>query len=114
MSEDEIQKECIKWFKAVYKNKAEITYVANDIPIFDRTVAYQVINKIKSMGYNVGHPDLQIVSFGKMFYVEMKSAKGKLSDNQKNWIARYEKFGFKIYVAHSLEEFQNICMGELG
>ena len=51
----------------------------------------------------LGWPDLFIYNKNQYFFVEVKSSKDKLSDNQKNWIkGNYEelKFPFKLLKIH--------------
>ncbi len=51
-------------------------------------------------GHYLGWPDLLISRPGEFFFVEVKSSKDKLSEDQKRWILdneKYLKFGFKIF-----------------
>lgn len=45
-----------------------------------------------------GFPDLVLVRDGRLIYAELKSAKGKLTVNQRQWIRALERAGQEVYV----------------
>ncbi len=53
-----------------------------------------------------GVPDLQIVGYkeDRVFWIELKTAKGKLSRRQKDWHARYRHYNGSVYVCRSVLE----------
>ncbi len=53
---------------------------------------------------NRGIPDLGIVKEGRLTYIEVKTEKGKLSEDQKKWIKNAERYGVKTIVACSVED----------
>lgn len=63
--------------------------------------------KLKAEGVKPGCPDLHLPAmrgvFGAMF-LEMKAAKGKLSDLQKHWIELLTSGGYYCVVCYSAEE----------
>ena len=67
------------------------------------------LTQLKRMGYTKGTPDIMVFHPGRSPYVhglfiEMKSEKGRVSDEQKEWGKRAEELGYRYYVCHSAEE----------
>ena len=63
--------------------------------------------KLKDEGVMAGFPDILVARQGKaypMLFIEMKSAKGKLSESQKEVKGRLESEGYLVVVCHSWEE----------
>ena len=56
----------------------------------------------------VGSPDIFIVILGQIIGLEIKSPKGKQSENQIEWQKAFEKAGGKYHLIYSVEELQNI------
>jgi hypothetical protein len=63
-------------------------------------------NKLRAEGALAGVPDLFIPEL--RLYVEMKAARGVLSDKQKKIIPRLEKAGYKVAVCYSGDEAINM------
>lgn len=68
-----------------------------------------------------GFPDLMGIFYnkerhGKAWAIELKTAKGRLSENQKSWIMRLESHGVQVRVCRSLDDVRNFFkeMGEWG
>ena len=62
-----------------------------------RSIGYHV--KMKNMGLKAGCPDI-IVEYpqGRILYIELKTPKGRLSDNQKLWAVQSKGFGTPHFV----------------
>lgn len=60
--------------------------------------------KLKATGILAGHPDLIIYSPKGMFLMEVKTAKGPLSDAQKVVIPELRDLGFEVAVVRSLDD----------
>ncbi len=45
-----------------------------------------------------GFPDLVLVRDGRLIFAELKSAKGKLTVNQRQWLRALERAGQEVYV----------------
>lgn len=59
----------------------------------------------KREGMSAGFPDVMCLwAGGGICFIEFKSAAGRLSDNQTDWIARLEQRGFRVAVARSIDE----------
>jgi hypothetical protein len=73
-------------------------------------------NALKAEGMRPGAPDLVIPSarggyFG--VFLEMKTKKGKLSENQEQFIVQAEKQGYMCFVAYGAEEAIEMLEGYL-
>lgn len=59
----------------------------------------------KREGMSAGFPDVMCLwGGGGICFIEFKSAAGRLSDNQTDWIARLDQRGFRVAVARSIDE----------
>jgi len=65
--------------------------------------------KLKSMGTKRGWPDFVIVHNGKAFFIELKTAKGRLSDNQKAAHADLMAAGADVSICRSIEDVIATC-----
>lgn len=63
--------------------------------------------KFKRMGVKAGVPDLCFIEAGEVFFIELK-AKGALSKAQLEVIGQIGNAGSVVYVAHSVEEVEDI------
>lgn len=62
-------------------------------------------NQAKREGLATGFPDVMCVwAGGGICFIEFKSAKGRLSDNQAEWIERLRERGHRATVARSVDE----------
>jgi VRR-NUC domain len=72
--------------------------------------------KLKDEGVMAGFPDILVARQGKdypMLFIEMKSAKGRLSESQKEVKKRLEWEGYLVVVCHSWEEAKEAVEGYL-
>lgn len=96
ISEHDVQKAFIQWFKLQYK----------DIRIFaipnggKRHIS--VAKKLKAEGVVSGVPDLFIP--GWYLWIEVKTIDGKLSKNQKEWLAYLESIGYNTMVVYGIDD----------
>lgn len=58
----------------------------------------------KSLGVRAGIPDLIFLNRGKMYALELKAIKGRLSSSQAQCISAMRWCGAEVAVAHSLDE----------
>lgn len=102
MSERDLQAECVKWFRSIYKpNQAIIFSVPNE-------ATYRRSNYYKGAGMLPGTSDLVIVfkAEKKVMFIEMKCKGGRQTLEQKGFQAVVEHMGYQYYVCRSLSEFQ--------
>jgi len=72
----------------------------------DRHIA--VAAKIKAEGGRSGIPDLVLISKGKPYFLEVKSARGDLSDNQKSFFKAFDEQGINCALVRSVSDVQEI------
>ena len=100
--EQSLQIACVKWFRLQYPN-SRICAIPNSAK---RGVVEGAM--FKAQGVSAGYPDLQILHNGKVYFIEMKSDKGRLSDSQKEWQTWLTENGFEHYVCNSFDSFKEI------
>lgn len=105
--ESKFQIACVKWFRYSYPN-AIIFSIPNG---GSRNAREGKI--LKAEGVMAGVADLQIISQDKMFFIEMKTAKGRQNANQKAFEEKVNKLGFKYFICRSFDDFQNIVTHEI-
>lgn len=59
-----------------------------------------------------GFPDLVLARAGELVFIELKSARGRLSHDQKRWFSTLERAGARIYLARpqNLDEILKILL----
>ena len=67
---------------------------------------FGLIKHYEAMGLEYGIPDLIIVHDEKVYFVELKSDTGKVSDKQKSVHERLRRAGFIVWVVRDLESIQ--------
>lgn len=105
--EDSLQMSCIRWF--------DMQYSAFSVLLFHpanggKRNAIEAA-KFKKMGVRAGVCDLFLaIPNGKYhgLFIELKSPKGTLTDNQKNFIAEVQNSGYAVKIVRSLDEFINV------
>ena len=67
---------------------------------------YMVVDSKKDIERNNGtdEPDLRVWYRDTLYWLEVKTAKGKLSDGQRAWIKRAVKCGQNVFVVRSVED----------
>ena len=58
---------------------------------------------LKVMGVRAGWPDLEIIHGGKIFFIELKTAKGRCTSSQSETLAHLSAAGAHVAVCHSIE-----------
>jgi hypothetical protein len=62
-------------------------------------------HQAKKEGLSAGFPDVMLLApGGKIGFLEFKTAKGRLTDNQREWIERLDTRGFPVRVVRSIDE----------
>jgi rhodanese-related sulfurtransferase len=100
--ESNLQIACVNWFRLAHPNK--LIYA---IPNGGQRSAITAMF-LKREGVVSGSPDLHIPIPSNGFaslYIEMKTPKGKLSDNQIEMGIKLVEFGNKVVVCRSIEQF---------
>lgn len=69
---------------------------------------FNFISHHKAMGYIKGQPDLVVCLKDKVLFVELKTAKGKQSKEQKEFQTKCKELNLDYYVVRNIEEMQKI------
>jgi len=75
-----------------------------------RETRYAMINHLKKMGMVPGMPDICILYRGQVYFVEVKSATGKLSSRQQkvhNWL---NELDVPVEIVRSIEDVENFLI----
>lgn len=108
-SESEIQKKLCKWLESrgiVYHstpNEGAILAGGRSKWIF------AIVSKLKAMGLQSGYPDLSIdtpppAKPRARVKIELKSAKGNLSEKQKVWVDKLTGLGDIVVIAYGIDD----------
>lgn len=103
--EAKTQKEFVRWFKASYPNSI-IYHVPNGIDCKNGVDRYVR----KCLGVEAGVPDLHIIHNKQSLFIEFKTLKGILSDEQKKMIGKFEMAGIPVFVCYSFAEAVNVIL----
>ena len=102
--EDILQKQCVRWFSLQYREYAQLLHHS---PNGGKRNAVEA-SKFKAMGVRAGFPDL-ILCVARHGYhglfIELKTAKGRQSDNQKYFECVLKEQGYEYVVIRSIEDF---------
>lgn len=102
-SEHALQVQCVKWFRMRFPGA--LIYAIPNGGYRTKTTA----GLMRAEGQTAGILDLHIpiARYGyHSMYVEMKNGKkGRLSDKQKEIIAKLESYGNKVAVCHTFDDF---------
>jgi hypothetical protein len=106
--ESNIQQKCVEWFKYNFP-KQVIASFPNGVFISGTPVQRaKRWNILKKEGAMLGMPDLIICIASGAYhglFIEMKTSKGVLSDNQKTTHQLLKDAGYQVKVCRSLDEF---------
>lgn len=114
--EDRIQKACILWFKYQHPDKSMLLFHVNNEAYMGhgRTKEQREYagHRAKEMGVVAGVSDLLFLYPGAHgehgLCIEMKTEKGRQSENQKAWQKAVESVGYAYRLCRSLEDFKTI------
>lgn len=74
------------------------------IPKWLKVIIARIINYLKKMGLTDGIPDIVILHNSTVYFLELKSENGKLSDVQKIIHAALIRMGYQVATAYNFEE----------
>lgn len=103
-SEYEIQCEAVQWFRETFPN--QVIYSTPNEAARNNWAKYE------KSGATAGSPDLVISLKDRVFFIEMKNARGVQSDNQKAFEAKCNALGIGYYLCRNLEEFKRAILAE--
>lgn len=105
--EDTLQMQCVSWFGLQYPDlKGLLHHSPNGGKRNLREAA-----RFKAMGTRAGFPDLALlIPRGERYglFIEMKTATGRQTTEQRWWQAELELYGYRYEVCRSLEQFIDV------
>ena len=104
LPESAIQQQCVKWFRVVHSAYAGLLF---SIPNEGRRTRANA-SRMKAQGIVAGAADLVLsVARGGFhaLYIEMKSERGRQTENQKRFQNDVEKQGYKYVICRGFNEF---------
>ena len=109
MKQDEsrLQMACVKWFRMQYPQHRKLLFSVPNGGYRNLATA----KRMKLEGAVAGVSDLILLIPSHDFHglcIEMKTPKGRQTDNQKEWQTHVEAHGYIYALARSVEDFQNI------
>ena len=107
MTEDQIHKSVVSYLKHVLPKASIFHHSPNES---NGNVAHY--SKRKAMGVRSGWPDLEVFIGGSAMFIELKTPKGRLSDNQKEVGETLRSLGFGVYVCRSIDDVKNALDSE--
>lgn len=109
--EDNVQMMLFDWARAQSGKYPELELL-HHIPNGGKRDAREAA-RFKRMGVKPGVPDISLpVPRGGFhgMYIEMKSPTGKLSDNQRKWLARLSEMSYYTCVCYSFEQARDCIL----
>ena len=104
MSEDDEQRQLIQWCRTDPRLQF-LFHIPNE-----NTAGIKWGIRNRQLGVKSGVPDLMLPIPAKGYhglFVEMKTAHGKLSENQKRWLSALKTFGYRTVVAYGWQDAKN-------
>lgn len=100
-SEKELHKSLVRLLR-LYQNSHDFLFfhVKNDVGLRRDRFFYD----LKPMGVLPGVADFCIIKKGEVVFLEIKTVKGRLSENQKKFLSDVSFLGHKVYVAYGWED----------
>jgi hypothetical protein len=104
MTEDRIQQEIIIYYRNTFQRvyKSCLIFSIPNGGLRDKRTAMLM----KATGLTPGASDLIVIYFGKLLFVEVKTATGVQSEEQKVFAERVRDCGFDYHLVRSLLDFK--------
>lgn len=105
MKESDIQAAIITYLQLL-ENKGKLWFTRlNNIPPVNKNVNGQVTGfRRLPRGVKKGIPDIEVIMDGKLIGLEVKTPKGRQSEEQKNVEENFKKHNCEYHVVRSLED----------
>lgn len=102
--EQTLQSKCYRWFKNTYPQEYGRMWMQYNNPKSQQSGFY-----LKAQGMVAGVSDLAFIrKDGKMIFIEMKTEKGRVSDEQKWWQGVVTGCEAEYHIIRTFEEFQEL------
>lgn len=114
VKESDIQKQCVLWFRLQYPKKLLFS-IPNGAYLGGQN-RFAMYAMLKNTGLTKGIPDLFLAegNFYNGLFIEMKTPKGVLSDDQKEIKTKLMDADYKVVVCRSLEDFKKEIKNYVG
>jgi hypothetical protein len=112
--EEDLQRACFEWAELQSKTHPALKYLIH-VPNGGARSKGEA-GKLKAMGVKPGVPDFILTRANGIWRglaIELKSEIGRLSFDQKIWLAFYESEGYLTSVCRSLDDFMSLTMAYL-
>lgn len=100
--ESKIQKEIVRYFRYAYPKS--LIYA---IPNGGKRNVIEA-SRLKSEGVLAGVSDLHVIHDGAIYFIEVKTDKGKQSESQLDFQNKVESQGFKYFIVKNVDDFIKI------
>lgn len=106
--EDDLQINCVLWFKMQYRNRLITSFPAGYTFSGDQKKRAITGKRMKDMGYLIGIPDLFIPEPAGIYsglFIELKVGRNTTTDNQDMIMTELSQRGYKVAVCYNLDAF---------
>lgn len=113
ISETDIQSAIIRYL-TILENQGKLFFNRMNnigVPIKDRQG--KIVGQRKTFGSKRGIPDIWVILQGKTIGLEVKTATGRQSKEQKEIEERFKKNGAEYYIVRSLEDVKEVINGKI-
>ena len=108
-TEHEEQKKLFQWAKAQSAKHPQLTMMFAIPNGGQRNIV--TATKLKAEGVKSGVPDIMLAFPSKHahgLFIELKSANGKVSENQREWLGALSSSGYQCNVCYSFDEAKKV------
>lgn len=110
--EGPIHRSIVNWLRLVLPDGCIVHHSANEGVRGGSKGAFDGSRR-KAMGQVAGWPDITIVTFVGVFFIEVKAEGGRLTDAQKDLHSKLGHLGYGVAVARSIDDARE-CLNEWG
>lgn len=108
MKESQIQKGII-YYLSLLENLGKLSFQRiNTVGVYDKEK--ELYRKLP-VGVKAGFPDILVLMEGRCIGLEVKTAKGRQSEQQKQWEKRFNTQGFEYYIVRNNDDVIKIIEG---
>lgn len=103
--EQKLQIACVRWFRYQYPKFIKGLHSNNNNAASRKISGAAIGGIMKAMGTVSGVADLELCYNGRVYFIEMKSPKGRQSPDQMEFQKYVQSQGFDYVIIRSFEEF---------
>jgi len=111
--EHHTQVACVNWFSMQYPKYKDLLFAIPNGAFLhgEKTQRIKQWKKLEAEGAKKGVPDLFLAFPNHRYhglFIEMKSAKGTLSSDQKHYVQLLSSHGYDVCICKSVDDFMNV------